>query len=175
VQTSQKPDVVYWGARASNWLMSSRDLSYLDANRFLMAYNLATIRAAPLNTLLTMAQSAVYFQFPAVPAEWPTILRLAVSGIELLWMTGFWLVLLLWLSLHLVSKLGWLTKHLTHIDLMVALTALCFLYTMAVSSGVDVGKPEHRLPVQMLVVILIVIGIRELIVGRNPFSETSTP
>src|SRR5690606_5624340 len=97
VQTPQKPDVVYWGARASNWLMSARGLSYLDANRFLTAYNLAAIRAAPLNYLLTIAQSAVYFQFPSVDADWPTVLRLIASGLELAWMTGFWLMVTLWL------------------------------------------------------------------------------
>lgn len=159
VQTPQKPDVVYWGARASNWLMSARGLSYLDANRFLTAYNLAAIRAAPLNYLLTTAQSAVYFQFPSVDADWPTVLRLIASGLELVWIVVFWLIALLWLSLHVLAKLGWLTKHITTADALIALSVLICLYTMAVSSAVDVGKPEHRLPVQMLTVIVIVLAM----------------
>jgi hypothetical protein len=165
VQTPQKPDVVYWGARASNWLMSARGLSYLEANRFLTTYNLAVIRAAPLNYLLTAAQSAIYFQFPAVPAEWPSALRLAASGTELLWMAGFCIMLLLWLSLHAFSKLGWLNKPLTLTDAFIALSALCFIYTMVISSGVDVGKPEHRLPVQMLITVLIILGPRSRVTG----------
>lgn len=171
LQTAQKPDVVYWGARASNWLMSTRGLSYLDANRFLTAYNLAVIRAAPLNYLLTVAQSAVYFQFPSVPAEWPTGLRLVASGLELVWIAAFWLALLLWISLHTLSRLGWLTKQFNIADGLTALAVLCFLYTMAVSSAVDVGKPEHRLPVQMLVVILIITGMRELFSHQDAYRE----
>jgi hypothetical protein len=174
VQTPQKPDIVYWGARASNWLMSARGLSYLDANRFLTAYNLAVIRAAPLNYLLTFAQSGLYFQFPSVPDTWPTALRLVTSGIELLVTVSFWIVFVLWLSLHALSRLGWLKKRLTVSDVFIALCALCFLYTMAISSGVDVGKPEHRLPVQMLVIILIVLGTRELVSARHQGIESNS-
>lgn len=160
VQTPQKPDVVYWGARASNWLMSARDLSYLDANRLLTAYNLATIRAAPLNYLLTVTQSAVYFQFPAVPADWPSVPRLIASAAELGAAAVFWLMVMLWISLHGLARPGWLTKRVTLTDGVIAFSSLIYLYTMVISSAVDVGKPEHRLPVQMLMVIVIVLAAR---------------
>lgn len=157
VDEANKNDVVYWGARASNWLMANRDMSYLDANRFLTSFNLSAIRAAPLNYVDVVANSLVNFHFPGVNAEWPAGSRLLWSAAEFAVMGAFVLLSLLWLSLQLLALLKRLRLSWELTDNMITLLLIAFWYTALVSSAVDVGKPEHRMTIQVIVPMTIVL------------------
>lgn len=158
LELSNKNDVVYWGARASNWLMSNRSMSYLEANRFLFSLNLQAVRAAPLNYVDTVAASFVHFHFPVVNAEWGTAARLGSALLEFGLIGAFVGVAALWGTARTLSRLRWFTLEWHVSEFVIALSLLMFWYTALISSAIDVGKPEHRMPVQFIVALVIVVG-----------------
>lgn len=157
IDTRDKNDVVYWGARASNWLMGSRGMTYLEANRFLTGFNLRVIREAPLNYLYTVSASLINFHFPGVSAEWGTVGRLVWSGLEFALMIGFIVLTLLWVALWVLYGLGVVSFQWQQRDSLIALLLTIYAYTALISTAVDVGKPEHRMTVQMLVPLMIML------------------
>lgn len=157
IDTADKNDVVYWGARASNWLMSTRGMSYLDANRFLTAFNLRAIAAAPLNYLDTVLTSLISFHFPGVTDSGGTLPRLVWSAIEFALIAAFTALTLLWLAYRFFAWRGLLAHPWQTTDTLIALLLTMFWYTALISSAIDVGKPEHRLPVQIIIPLTIML------------------
>jgi hypothetical protein len=155
---SNKNDVVYWGARASNWLMEHRGMSYLEANRLLLALNLQAIRAAPLNYVDVAATSVLHFHFPVTDAEWGAVPRLVAALADFGMMGAFTVITLLWASARVLAGRGWFAREWQHSERVLLLLLLVFWYTALVSSAIDIGKPEHRLPVQFVVPLVIIIG-----------------
>ena len=155
-----KEDVIYWGARASNWLMRERGMSYAESNRLLLRYNLAAIRAGPLTYLDTVLTSLIGFHFPGVDAGWPALARFVWSAVEFALMGVFVAGVLLWVAAHLLARLGFYPSSWRPLDTALALALAIFIYTALVSSAVDIGKPEHRFPVQFIIPLVIILAAR---------------
>jgi hypothetical protein len=189
-----KPDVVYWGARASNWLMSERGLTYIEANQMLAGYNLAAITAAPLNYLEAVMSSLVQFHFPAVSAEFAIVPRLVWSAFEVSVTVGFLFSTALWFAVTALRRLGIVAVDWSIQDRVIALLLVIYAYTAVIACAVDVGKPEQRMAVQFIIpMIIVLVGWRIAVltrvqdqrfilqnhsaeaVFRSPESESSTP
>jgi hypothetical protein len=162
-----KDDVVYWGARASNWLMREPGMSYVDANRFLLRYNLAAIKNAPLTYADTVLTSLVGFHFPGADGEWSTIPRLAWSAVESGVMAAFVVGVILWGAAHSLARLGFFAARWRRVDSALAFGLLIFAYTALISCAADVGKAEQRFTVQFIVALVIVLAaqLRGLTMG----------
>lgn len=160
--SERKQDVVYWGARASNWLIKERGLTYLEANDLLLRFNLSAIQAAPLNYAQTVSDSLLSFQFPSVNDQFPTVSRLLWSAAEVLLMTAFLLLSAVWMALWALRRAHIITAQWTALDTAIALLLLIYWYTAFVSSAIDVGKPEHRMTVQFVLPLVIALILTRL-------------
>lgn len=155
-----KDDVVYWGARASNWLMAERGLSYLESNDLLLGYNLAAIRSSPLTYLDTVLSSLIDFHYPGVNDEWPPLPRLLWSAAEFVVMALFLGGVGLWIAAHVLASMGFFAPGWRPVDTVMALGLVVFIYNAFVASAIDTGKPEQRFPVHFLIPLLIVLAMQ---------------
>lgn len=138
-----------WSDAGSQWLMRHRNMSYLEADRFLARVGLAAISRAPLRYLRTVATSVTDFYWPQLAG--PRAFYLPCVGYEVLVVGAFLTSFLLWICFHLLGS--WTFSRpvkLEDADVLVALAASIVFYTMAVSSVVDNAEPLHRMSVQFL-------------------------
>jgi hypothetical protein len=153
-----KDDVIYWGARASNWLMAERDLTYLEANRLLFNFNLAAIRSSPLTYLDTVLTSLIDFHYPGVDDTWPLVPRLLWSAVEFGMMALFLAGVGLWIAAHVLARLDFFAPRWRPVDTVITLGLLIDAYTALVAGAIDIGKPQQRFPVHFLIPLLIVLA-----------------
>lgn len=159
-----KDDVSYWGARASNWLMAERDMSYIEANQFLVRYNLAAIQAAPLNYLDTVFKALLGFHYPGVDNTFSPTSRLLFWGIEFMIMSAFLTGVLLWGAAHTLARVGFFEQRWRSLDSVFVLCLAIYAYTATINSMIDIGKPEQRFSVHFLLILLLALSMttREL-------------
>lgn len=157
---SNKENVAYWGARAANWLMRERGLSYNEANRLLLDYNLAAVRAAPLHYLDVMSGSLIGFHYPGVDQRFPPLPRAVLALVELALLAAFAVGVLLWTAAHLLARLGFFPPRWRPLDSALLLALYIYACTAAVTAAVDVGKPEQRFPVHLLLVVVLLLATK---------------
>jgi hypothetical protein len=153
---------VFWGSGATRWLMQNRGLSYVEANQFVGRVNLAAIRRAPLRYLRAVSESVISFLWPGTYAN-TGALRLPFTLIEFLLAGLFMVATVLWGSFHILPRIviahapRWLPM-----DTIIILSLSVFWYTAAITSMLDVGKPQQRQPVQFIMPVVVALAAARL-------------
>src|SRR5690606_19718859 len=96
----------FWGQAASRWLMENRNMTYVEANEFLLKYNLTAIASNPLQYGLNVAQSLIGFHWTGVGGQWPTIIRLLFSLLDFLVIGLFLIGSFVWLCLRVLPYIS---------------------------------------------------------------------
>ena len=91
-----------WGEKASRWLMENRNMTYVEANQFLLKYNLTAIASNPLQYSLNVAQSLIGFHQTGVGDQWPIIIRILFSLLDFLVIGLFLIGTFVWLCLRVL-------------------------------------------------------------------------
>jgi hypothetical protein len=148
-----------WGERASRWLMENRNMTYVEANQFLLKYNLTAIASNPLQYGLDVAQNLVEFHWTGVGNMWPTLVRILFSLLEFSVIILFLIGMFVWLCLRIlpyvspkIAKTSWLPY-----DTVILFLLVIYWYTAILSVAIDPGKSLHRVPVQFIIPLILVL------------------
>jgi len=162
IAASPEHSGLLWAGPAVRWLMETRGLDYVQANALLLRVNLAAIRRAPLNYLLTVSESVVSFLWTITTASLGP-LRPLFAAADLSLLALFLGVTALWLSYHFLPRLtGESPRRFEAMDGLIVLLLIVFWYAAAVFCGVDVGKPQQRASVQFVMPALVALGLSRL-------------
>ena len=133
-----------WGKEANEWLMQEKGMSYAEANKFMLRFNLSAIKAAPLNYAEEVSASLARYLFPATPAM-SNSLRIPLIGLEFLTIFVFLSLLLLWIAHFVLSYLtGDQQMFWNTTDTLILCGSCAFFYCALLTSLVDVGRPAQR-------------------------------
>jgi hypothetical protein len=160
-------------------LRQATGLSEPALSRYMLRLNLALIRAAPLNYLQEVARSAADYWFPWVP----DLASFGSRPLQLLWsllqnvVVGLFLLQVLMLAgaactalaLPAVRPLLGTAVRATHPLALggSVLAVLVALYTMIVSTTVDLGNPRYRAPTELLVWLATILLVDAWRRGRQ--------
>jgi hypothetical protein len=152
-----------WGARAVNYLVVERGMTYADANRLLLKVNLVAIVHAPFLYFSEVGRSMISFHLPQAPRGMDNIRSVSLV-LDAMLIASFFLTTGLWCFAHLLGWISPLYRRLVWTDkdtlLLGALTL--YWYTAGVTCAVDFAGPEHRAPVQFMLPFVILIVVSRL-------------
>jgi hypothetical protein len=156
-----------WGTPALKWLMMNKGLTYVQANQLLTKVNLRAIRSSPILYSYEIAQSLISFHIPYVP-RWPILVRAPALALEALVILCFILLTVLWLGFHVLYRISPLIPRsiFTVEDTLILGVQAIYWYTAFISAAVDIAKPEHRSPVELLMPLSIVLIAHRLRIGE---------
>ena len=165
-----------WGAAAITWLMTNKNLTYVQANQLLTKVNLRAILHSPILYGYQVAQSLIYFHVPFIP-RWPLIVRAPALAAEAILIALFLLLTMLWCGYHILMRVSPLVSRScwTKEDTLIAFAEAIYWYAAVVSSAIDFGKPEHRAPVEFLMPLAIVLVAHRLKMSFSSLRSRPAP
>lgn len=147
-----------WGEFASRFLIEEKGMTYAQANKTLITFNLKAILKAPLNYLATVLSTVIGFHFPNIP-DWPTPVRLLLTPLEFIIIICLFFSISTWLTLHLVSILNSKLINIdwTILDQVIAICLLIYIYGVLIHCGIDQGITYQRMSIQYIINLIIVL------------------
>ncbi len=157
-----------WGARGIKWLMSSRGMTWPQANIFLVKVCTAAIVRAPMRYLVEVGKSVITFHMPSALKGERSIL-IPFYFLDALLIALFLICSMMWVSFHLMRVFTPVISGVWSVDDSIILLCLAvYWYCALISSGVDYGRPEHRISVLFLIPLTSLLILRRFEFSRSP-------
>lgn len=156
--SSAEHTAALWAGGAANFLMRERGMTFVQANQFMRRVNLDLIRRAPLRYLSGVATAIVQHLWSNT-SDMPAVIRLPLSVAELSIIWLFVLSMAVWASFHLLLRSAIVSSpagQWSPLDSVIAVLGGTFACSVLVTCAMEAGRPEHRVPVQFLMPLLLV-------------------
>lgn len=167
-----------WAGSAVNVLVRKHGMSFVQANQLMTRVNLDLIRRAPLRYAVSVLDGVVLHLWVNTPAL-PIAIRLPLTALELSIVALCLLSVTVWGSFHLLVRVGAIGAQASGKwnwrDSTIAALLGIFLYSVLLTCAVEAGRPEHRIPVQFLIPLLLVSCAHRLWTARPDPAETPAP
>lgn len=171
-----------WDAAPELQRLTGLDTAALS--RLMLSKNLYLIRAAPLEYLQEVTRSLSTYWFPSSS----DISNFDSRMIQLLWIVVHfvtfilfgWVTLLItsavlltwWLPNDAADKLRQQARPLEHFLLPFSVSLVIIVYTMLVSTLLEVGNAEYRVPTDLLIFFSLAIGVHGLFKLRHGHNQS---
>jgi hypothetical protein len=143
-------------------------LDKADLSTYMLRINLQLIAGAPLDYLQEVSRALVTYWFPSatnlanfdsrlIQLVWVVLhfALIGLFGVHFTGLTGLYTISYAYRPFYqIIQEID--PDHLRFIA--VSLACLLILYTMAISTAVEIGNPRYRTPTDLLIVFFVVVG-----------------
>lgn len=146
-------------------------LNKIDLSNYMLRVNLLLIQQAPLEYVTEVTRSLATYWLPAstdvsnfnsrtIQLLWMTV-HFAVTAVFILISTLiFSLLAIIWLfPVEIKEKIITLTQSSHHLLLPFFISISIIIYTMLISTMIEVGNPRYRSPTDLLIFFSLIIGV----------------
>ncbi len=167
---SQEHTAALWAGGAANVLMRERGMTFVQANQYMARVNADLIRRSPMRYSVSVLTGIVQHLWSNTP-DLPVAIRLPLAAVELSIIWLFVLSMAVWLIFHLLLRLGIVTNPASGKweprDSVIAVLLGIFACSVVLTCAVEAGRPEHRVPVQFLMPLLLAAAAHRLWTART--------